>query len=218
MVGIGHGAGRTVRAFVTAMDAPLGQAVGHSLEVQEALNTLRRGDGPADLVELALTLVAALVRDSGLRPAPRAARELTEKKLRDGSAYAVMEEMIAAQGGDLAAFVDAPAHAGRMRQVVEAPEAGFIAAIDADAVALAVRQLGGGRLKKSDDIDLGVGVVLARKPGQAVERGGPLAEVYAADDGAAQAAATQLSAAIQIAPEQPAAQPLVLEQLGGAPQ
>jgi pyrimidine-nucleoside phosphorylase len=217
MVGIGNGAGRTVRAFVTAMDAPLGRAVGHSLEVREALDTLR-GAGPADLVELALTLVAALVRDSGLRPAPRAARELAEKKLGNGEAYERMEEMIAAQGGDLAAFDEAPPHSGKKRLVVDAPEDGYIAAIDADAVALAVRQLGGGRLQKTDNIDLGVGVVLARKPGDAVERGEALVEVYAADDDAAQAAATRLLEAIQISRGQSPAIPLVLEQLGGAPQ
>ena len=215
MVGIGNGAGRTVRAFVTAMDAPLGTAVGHSLEVAEALATLR-GEGPADLVELALTLVAALLRDSGLRPAPRAARELAEEMLGNGTAYARMEEMIAAQGGDLAAFDEAPTHAGKTRLVVEAPESGYIAAIDAEAVALTVRGLGGGRLTKIDAIDLGVGVVLARKTGQSVERGAPLAEVYAADDVAAENAAARLREAIRISPEQPAAAALVLEQLGGA--
>ncbi|MDP6348447.1 MAG: thymidine phosphorylase [Chloroflexota bacterium] len=217
MVGIGNGAGRTVRAFVTAMDAPLGRAVGHSLEVREALDTLR-GEGPADLVELALTVVAALVRDSGLRPTPRAARELAEKKLGDGEAYERMEEMIAAQGGDLEAFIASPAHAGKVRLAVTAHEGGYVAATDADGVALAVRQLGGGRLKKTDEIDFGVGVVLVGKPGDAVERGGPLAEVYAADDDSAQAAAARLLEAIQISSEKPVATPLVLEQLGGAPQ
>ncbi len=217
MVRIGTGAGRTVRAFVTAMDAPLGAAVGHSLEVAEALDTLR-GEGPADLVELALTLVAALVRDSGLRPAPRAARQLAEEKLGDGAAYAKMEEMIAAQGGDLAAFAQAPPHAEKTRRIATAPEGGHIAGIDAEAVALTVRRLGGGRLKKTDDIDPGVGVVLAGGVGRAVERGGPLAEVYAADDDAARAAAARLLEAIQISPEKPATAPLVLDQLGGAPQ
>ncbi|HJO07594.1 MAG TPA: hypothetical protein QGG37_09705, partial [Chloroflexota bacterium] len=139
-----------------------------------------------------------------------------EEMLGNGTAYARMEEMIAAQGGDLAAFDEAPTHAGKTRLVVEAPEGGYIAAIDAEAVALTVRGLGGGRLTKIDAIDLGVGVVLARKTGQSVERGAPLAEVYAADDVAAENAAARLREAIRISPEQPAAAALVLEQLGGA--
>lgn len=217
MVQIGANAGRTMRAFVTAMDTPLGAAVGHSLEVAEALDTLR-GDGPPDLVELALTLVAALIRDSGLRPAPRAARQLAEKMLDSGDGYAKMEAMISAQGGDLAAFNRLPAHAdGRTRRVVNAPAEGYVSRLDARGIGLTVRQLGGGRFKKTDDIDLGVGVVLMKKPGDRVERGEPLAEIYAPSAAAAEAASARLLAAVGMSDQKPVVAPLVLDQVVGSP-
>ena len=215
MVRIGSSAGRKVRAFVTDMDTPLGSAVGHSLEVSEALDTLR-GEGPPDLVELALTLVAALIRDSGLRPAPRAARQLAEKMLSSGEAYAKMEEMIASQGGDLPAFQGSPAHAKLdARRTVAAPAGGFISRLDARAIVLVVRQLGGGRFKKSDQVDPGVGVRLIKKIGDSVKQGDPLAEVYASDAAAADRASQLLLSAIDIADAKPSPAPLVLDQIVG---
>jgi pyrimidine-nucleoside phosphorylase len=216
MVQIGTAAGRNVRAFVTEMNTPLGAAVGHSLEVSEALDTLR-GDGPADLVELSLTLVAALIRDSGLRSAPRAARNLADKMLSTGAGYAKMEEMIAAQGGDLAAFQRSPAHAClAARKIVAAPADGYVSRLDARATVLVVRRLGGGRFKKSDDVDPGVGVRLEKKIGDRVKRGDALAEIYAPDAASADRATGPLLDAFEITEAKPRPAPLILDQIVGA--
>ncbi len=215
MVQIGTAAGRTVRAFVTEMNTPLGAAVGHSLEVSEALDTLR-GDGPSDLVELSLTLVAALIRDSGLRPAPRAARNLAEKMLSTGAGYVKMEQMIAAQGGDLAAFQHSPAHdALEARQIVAAPADGYISSLHAREIVLVVRQLGGGRFKKNDDVHPGVGVRLETKVGDRVKRGDALAEIYAPDAASADRSARLLLDAFEITEAKARPTSLILDQIAG---
>ena len=179
MVSLGTRAGRKTRAFVSSMDNPLGHAIGNSLEVAEAIETLR-GDGPSDLVELAITFAAALIRDSGLRSAPRAARELAERMLSGGYAYEKLEELVEAQGGNLEAFVQSPAHDKLGSPIVAcAPLSGYISGIDARCVALLVRSLGGGRMQKSDSISPGVGIRLLKKIGDSVQAGEVVAEIYA---------------------------------------
>lgn len=179
MVSLGTRAGRKTRAFVTSMDNPLGTAIGNSLEVAEAIETLR-GEGPSDLVDLAITFAAALIRDSGLRSAPRAARQLAERMLGGGYAYEKMEELVDSQGGNLEAFIQSPAHEKLGSPIVAcAPISGYISSIDARSVAILVRNLGGGRMQKSDSISPGVGVRLTHRVGDSVQAGDVLAEIYA---------------------------------------
>ncbi len=211
MAEIGSAAGVTVRAYVSAMDQPLGRAVGNSIEVVEALAVLE-GNGPQDLVELALTIVAGLLRDSGARPAPRAAREIAGRALASGAAREKFAAMIGAQGGDLDAFLADPPHA-RCRPIpVKASQPGVVAAIDAQRIGAAVRSLGGGRRTKDDRIDHGVGVQLHARRGDRVAPGDLLAEVFSGA-GKPEPAVAEVAAAFSVSGQLALPKPLILGQV-----
>jgi pyrimidine-nucleoside phosphorylase len=197
MLAIGRGAGRRVAAVLSDMSQPLGRAVGNAVEVAEAVATLR-GHGPADLVELCLTLGAQAGAD----------RARLASHLRDGSAYDRLVAMLEAQGGEPGALDRLPE--APFRTDVPAPASGFVAELDALAVGRAVAELGAGRRRKGDAVDPAVGVILHKKRGDAVRAGEPLATVLARRDGAGVAA---VLAAYRVAEEPPAPLPLVLEVL-----
>lgn len=214
MIDLGTASGRRVRAVISAMDQPLGAKVGHSLELQEAVATLR-GEGPADLTELAFALaghVLALARPGVDR---EQAHRLLRSAITSGAALEKLRAMVAAQGGDPAALDEwQRLPAAPVRRVAEANRAGYVAAVSARAVGEAVVRLGGGRAKKGDAIDLAVGVDLAAKTGTWVARGDPLFTVHARDEAGAEAAESAIRAAYVLADAAPVAQPVVLDTIG----
>ncbi len=214
MLELGRRAGRRVRAVVSSMETPLGYAVGNSLEVAEALATLR-GQGPADLLELCLVLGSQMLLLAGATRDEEEARRSLKGALASGAALGKLRQLVAAQGGQTA-VVDDPGLLPRSPVVrtVAAPRGGFVARLSARTVAETVRHLGGGRARKEDDIDRSVGVVLLAKPGAAVEKGQPLCQVHAAGLPAAEGAISSLLAAYDIAPEPPRIGPLVINQIG----
>ena len=185
-IGVAHGLGVTCE--LTDMGQPLGRAVGNALEVAEAIATLR-GEGPADLTELALVAGAEmLVRGKRARDV-KAARARVERALADGSGLAKLRELISGQSGD-ARVVNEPSRLPRAPRVetLRAPRTAYVAAIEADRVGLASVHLGAGREKKGEPIDHRTGILLHAKVGDRVERGAPFAEVHVAGkpgDGAA---------------------------------
>lgn len=181
MVDIGRRSGRRVTALISDMNQPLGHAVGNALELREAIETLH-GAGPADFREHCLTvaghmLLLACMADS-LRIAKRKAAEAIEK----GAAWEKFRLLVQAQGGDVH-VVDAPERLPKaaLTSAVEAPRTGYLAAVDAREVGETVVALGGGRARKGDPIDHGVGVEVHHKVGDAVEAGEPLFTVHASD-------------------------------------
>ena len=210
MIALGVRAGRDVVCVLTDMDQPLGRAVGNALEVQEAADTLR-GEGPPDFTELALDASAHLLALSDLGIDRIEARRRVEAAVADGSAYAMYERWVRAQGGDpdpavlpKAAFVSE----------VFAPEAGYVQALAALPVGLAALHLGAGRREKDAPIDHAVGVVCLKKRGDEVEAGEPLAEIHAADEAAGAEAAADVLAAYTFGDDAPRARPIVLDTLG----
>ena len=197
MVDIGQGVGRKVRAVISDMNQPLGQAVGNALELVEALETLH-GRGPADfrrhclVVASQMLLLAGIAGDEG-----QAATRLTEL-LDDGEALRKFRQWISAQEGD-PAYVDDPSRLPRARliQEVPAPQTGYVAGVDARAVGLTSMLLGGGRAAKGDTIDHAVGVVLQAKVGDHVEQGQPLMTIHANDSAKLSGARTHLLAAFE---------------------
>lgn len=171
MVGIGRGAGRRVRAVLTSMEAPLGRAVGNALEVREAIAALK-GEGPEDLLEVALRLAEEALRLEGLDPG------LARKALESGAALEKFRAFLEAQGGDPRVVEDPALLPFAPAEPFLSEEAGVVQEVDALEVGLAVLALGGGRRKKGEAIDHGVGVELLKKPGERVERGEALALVH----------------------------------------
>lgn len=211
MVDIGRQAGLGVVAVVTAMDQPLGCAVGNALEVAEAIRCLR-GHGPSDLEEVALELGAHLLVLAGLSPDPAAARERLLELVRSGQALERFRRMVAAQGGDPRVVDEPGAVLPRAPATADAVAwaDGWVAGIDALGVGRLAMRLGAGRERKEDCIDPSVGVVLAAKVGDPVAAGGMLGTVHARTDAEAREAARDLESLYRIIPEPVATPPLIL--------
>ena len=214
LAAIGRGMGKRVTALLTAMDQPLGLAVGNALEVVEAVELLR-GGGPADLRELTVALTAEMVLLARLAPDLAGARRAVEAAIADGRGLAKLREITEAQGGD-PACIDDPGRLPRAARVlpVPAPAAGVVEAIDAEAIGLAAMALGAGRARVEDRVDPAVGIVLRAKVGERVEAGEPLCLVHRNDGGEPQdRVAARITAAYRIGPGPAAAGPLVLERM-----
>jgi pyrimidine-nucleoside phosphorylase len=173
--------GKRVETVISNMEEPLGKAIGHSLEVHEAMETLQ-GRGPKDLEYLCLSLACMGLVGAGLYPNVAAAWEPTQALLHNGEAFAKFKALVLAQGGDEELFGHEPhlcmTDADRCSLVV-APSAGVVQAINANALAQALQLMGGARKQKTDALHLGVGFVLHKKVGDAVEEGDTLMAVHA---------------------------------------
>jgi len=207
MLELGKHAGREVACVLTDMDQPLGHAVGNALEIRETIETLR-GEGPPDFTELVLSACAHLLAFSDLGVDEEEGRERAAVAVRDGSALAMYERWIAAQGGDPAE--DVLPRAPVVHEVL-VPRDGYVASIGAVDVGMAALRLGAGRRTKDDAVDHAVGVVCHRKRGDDVAEGELLAEVHARDEQAAAQAGAEILAAYTIADEPPPARSIVLE-------
>jgi pyrimidine-nucleoside phosphorylase len=178
MVAIGRAHGLKVTCELTDMDQPLGRAVGNSLEVAEAIATLR-GEGPPDLVALARIAGAEMLL-LGVKARDRAvALRRIDQALADGSGLAKLRALVVAQGGD-PRMVDDPGRLPRAPHVetLRATRTAYVRRIAADAVGNASVRLGAGREKKGDPIDHRTGILLHAKVGARVERGAAFAEVH----------------------------------------
>jgi len=209
MIDLGRRAGREVTCLLTDMDQPLGRAVGNALEIREALDTVR-GEGPADFTELVLDASARLLAYSDLDIDLAEGRCRAEAAVADGSAHAVYDRWVRAQGGDPDPQVlpDAP-----VRATVPAPRDGVVARLGALGVGIAALELGAGRRTKADAIDPAVGVLCFAKRGDAVLAGDDLAEIHARDDASAAAAARAVLEAYTIADEAPPSPGILLDVL-----
>lgn len=182
MVDIGRLAGRDVVALLSDMNQPLGNAVGNSLEVIEAIETLK-GGGPQDFREHCLHVSAhMLVLGKRVRELAEG-RAMVEKSIADGSAFKKLRVLVDAQGGDNS-FIDDPSKFPRAKfvEVVNAPRSGCISQVQARSVGEAAVALGAGRAKKSDSIDHAVGFIIHKKVGDQVKEGDPLFTVHANDE------------------------------------
>jgi pyrimidine-nucleoside phosphorylase len=199
MIAIGKRAGREVTCLLTDMDQPLGAAVGNSLEVREAHDTVR-GAGPPDFTELVLDASARLLAYSDLGIDEAEGRRRAEAAVADGSADVTWHRWIEAQGGT--ADDDALPVAPVVRRV-DAPTGGYVVALSAIGVGNAAVHLGAGRRTKEDEIDHAVGIVVHAKRGTRVEAGQALADVHARSEDDAAAAAAEVLAAYELGPDAP---------------
>ncbi len=174
MAGIGAAAGRRTAALITDMDVPLGVTIGNSLEVCEAIETLR-GHGPLDYTRVALELSTALLVLAG-RGTPDECRAQAENALQRGAALAKFREMVVAQGGD-PAYIDDPSRFPRAACIepVAAPAGGYLQHMDTAAIGRTSVILGAGRERAGEPIDHAAGMVLYHKTGSFVHKGDLLA-------------------------------------------
>ncbi len=211
LVRVGREGGKQVRAVLTAMEQPLGRAVGNALEVAESIACLR-GEGPADLMEVTYELGAHMLVLGRAADDLVAARSKLARVVADGSALAKLRAIVAAQGGD-ARVVDEPTRLpqARLKVALTAPRAGAVTDVDAMGVALAALRLGAGRARAEDRIDPAVGVGDLVKVGERVAAGGRLATLHANDETALAEARTMLAAAITVGDTAPAPVALIAE-------
>lgn len=167
MVELGTDAGVRILAVLTAMDTPLGLTAGNALEVQESVEVLA-GGGPADIVELTITLARTMLAAAGIEGIDPA------DKLADGSAMDRWRTMIAAQCGD----PDAALPVARESQEFTATQDGVVTGLDAMGVGLAAWRLGAGRERQGEPVQSAAGVRLHAKPGDRVRAGDRLATLY----------------------------------------
>lgn len=179
MVRIGNLVGRNTMAIISDMSQPLGNAIGNSLEVQEAIDTLN-GNGPEDLTELVLTLGSQMVVLAGKTDSLVEARKLLKGVIDDGSALVKFKQFIKNQGGN-PEWVDDPSLLPQAKFEIEvvADSDGVVAEIVADNIGVAAMKLGAGRETKEDDIDLAVGLILRKKVGDPVKKGESLVTIFA---------------------------------------
>lgn len=182
MVRIGKEVGRKVVALLSDMNQPLGWAVGNSLEVREAIDTLH-GAGPQDFREHCLVVGGEMLALGGLVEDALQGRELVARAIDSGAAWQKLRQMVHAQGGDVR-YLDEPQRfpVARIVRPVSAPCSGYLARVQTDEIGMAVVGLGGGRLQKGDSIDHAVGLLLHLKVGEWINSGEPLFTLHANDE------------------------------------
>ncbi len=203
MVAIGADHGLRTVALLTAMDRPLGNAVGNAVEVAESVEVLA-GGGPDDVVELTLTLAREMLAAAGL------ASKDPADALKDGSAMDVWRRMITAQGGD----PDAPLPSARETHTVPAPSTGVLTRLDAYGVGVAAWRLGAGRARKEDPVSAAAGVICHAKPGDTVQKGQPLLTLHTDDETRLPRALEALEGAYEISENGvPSLHPLIIDRI-----
>jgi len=180
MVDIGTMVGRKTVAVISDMNEPLGLAIGNALEVKEAVATLN-GNGPKDFEEVCVELAAQMLCLAGKGETEELKEEL-HRRLRNGVAFAKFKEFVAAQDGDVSVIenLDLLPSAESVEPVL-AKATGYINKIEAEKLGIASMLLGGGRAKKTDSIDYGVGIILNKKVGDFVNVGDKIADLYVND-------------------------------------
>lgn len=213
MVEIGRGAGKKIAALITDMDRPLGYNIGNSLEVTEAVETLK-GNGPDDLTEICILLAAKLLEIAG-KGSFEECKTLAKSKIADGSAHKKLAEMVKLQGGDeeyvynTDKFVPA-----KFSREILADCDGYISAMNTEGVGSVCVALGAGRQRKEDAIDPSAGIILAKKTGDYVKKGDVLATLYCSDEALFEQAQSRYREALTFSETKPDSKPVLLEIVG----
>ncbi len=208
MVDIGSNAGKNTLALITDMDIPLGYNIGNSLEVIEAVETLR-GRGPKDLTEVCIQLSANMLYLAG-KGSIEECIHLANRAIEDGSAYNKFIEMVEAQGGDSNVIKDVDKfEKSKYAFEVKSEYSGYIYSMDTESLGIASVILGAGRETKDSIIDFSAGIIINKKYGEYIEAGEVLATMYANDESLFEAAAKKYLEAIEIKNKRPEIKPLI---------
>lgn len=202
MVEIGRGAGKKIAALITDMDKPLGNYIGNSLEIIEAVETLK-GNGPEDLNEISILLSAKLLELAGIGSFSEC-KKLAKSKIDDGSAIGKLAEMVEAQGGNPDYIYNTDLFSkAKFSYEIKAENDGYIISMDTEGIGSVCVLLGAGRMKKEDEIDPCAGIILNKKTGDYVNKGDVLATLYASDSSLFSNAAERFVSSINISKIKP---------------
>lgn len=208
MVRLGENAGRRTCALITDMDVPLGNNIGNSLEVIEAVNTLK-GNGPEDLTHEILYLAANMMELAGLGDEEECLIK-ARKVIDDGSALKCLIEMVKAQGGDASVIEDTDNFVkAKYSYEVKAPRSGYIANMNTEGCGIASVMLGAGRETLDSPIDMAAGIIINKKTGDEVKEGDLLATLLADDEALFEAAAAKYLSSVEISDEKVVRNPLL---------
>ena len=214
LVAIGNANGVKTEAIITAMDAPLGRAVGNALEVIECFEALK-GRGPQDLVDVSVELAARMLVLAGVASDRADAERRVRAAIASGAGLERFRQIIDLQGGDPRVVDDytrLPSVTGR--HLVTAPRGGFIESLDAELVGRASVVLGAGRDRVADPVDFAVGILVMAKPGDEVRAGDPVLELHFRDRPKLDAAVALAVRAIGIGDQRPPARPGIVGEVG----
>ena len=209
-------AGLKTEVLITDMSQPLAPAAGNALEIAECVDYLQGNRRDARLHEIVVELGSALLMRSGLVEDETRAKERVEASLASGEALVRFDRMVAALGGPLGFsenFTDSLASCAPVVREVLSPMAGFVSSIDTRALGLVVVQLGGGRTRSEDHIDLSVGLDHIVRLGDKVEAGDPFCRVHALSESSADYVCGMIGQAIIVSEEPVALSPTVIEQV-----
>ncbi len=217
MVAIGKGAGKETAAMITSMEEPLGFAIGNSLEVKEAVETLR-GNGPEDLKEVCFALAGMMLSmgSSGAENRKELSyeegKELAKQTLESGAAFESFKRMVVNQGGDLS-YIENPEKFPKAEICGEvlAKKSGYIGGMDTEGIGVAAGLLGAGREKKDSEIDYSAGIVMKKKIGDRVEAGDVVAVLHTSSKKKFQKAAEHFEKCYEISVKKPDSLKLVVD-------
>lgn len=213
MVDIGTADGKKTIALITDMNQPLGRAVGNSIEVMEAIQTLQ-GEGPEDITELSLTLAGYMIYAGDKATTPEKGRELAEEALSSGRALHKFEQFVKAQGGDPGITKEPKRLIGEAGTTeLRTKQTGIITGIQARNIGMASQHAGAGRETKEDPIDPTAGILLHQKVGDQVEKGDLLAVVYGASEEKRVKAVEEAEVAYTFGTKAPEKRPIVIKVL-----
>lgn len=213
MVRIGGQVGRRTVALITDMDMPLGRKIGNALEVREAVEVLS-GKGDHRLRSLCLELSANMVYLGRQAETMEGARAKAVEAVRSGGALEKLRQMAEAQGGD-PSYITNPEKFTISPACVEiaAPQGGYITRLDAEGCGLAAVELGAGRETKESSIDPGAGIVLLKNKGDRVEKGQPIARLYAQSKALCRRGEERFFQALEVGPQAPQTGPMILDRV-----
>lgn len=213
MVRIGQQVGRQTVALITDMDMPLGRKIGNALEVQEAVEVLS-GKGDHRLRSLCLELSANMVYLGRQAETMEGARAKAVEAVRSGRALEKLRQMAEAQGGD-GSYITNPEKFAISPACVEiaAPQGGYITRLDAEGCGLAAVELGAGRETKESSIDPGAGIILLKNKGDRVEKGQPIARLYAQSEALCRRGEERFFQALEVGPQAPQTGPMILDRV-----
>ena len=195
MVSIGENAGKRTVALITNMDIPLGHNIGNSLEVIEAVETLK-GNGPQDLTVVCMHLASNMLYLAGKGTLDEC-KSMVKEVIANGKALEHLAAMVRAQGGDDAVIWDTQKFAkAPYSYEVCAKESGYITFMDTESCGIASAMLGAGRETKDSGIDFAAGIIIHKKVGDYVEKGESLATMYASREELFEAAAKRYLSAV----------------------